>query len=214
MYKIPQGVNEEELVMLSDILPTGFECGVLNGKIQPGNMVAIVGSGPIVLAVLLTAQFYSPGAIIMIYLDDNRLEVAKRLGATHTINSTDTNIIGKIREITNGIGVDTAIEAVGIPATFNLCEDIIAPGGVIANIGVHGTKVDFHLERLWSKNITINTLLVDTFNTPKLLKLVQAKKIDPKSLTSHYFKFSDILKTYDTFEHAAETKAIKLIIDM
>lgn len=214
LYKIPQGANEEDLVMLSDILPTGFECGVLNGKIEPGNTVAIVGSGPIGLATLLTAQFYSPAKIIMIDMDDNRLEVAKKLGATHTINNINTNVRDKILEITNGIGVDTAIEAVGIPATFNICEDIIAPGGTIANIGVHGVKVDFHLERLWSQNITITTRLVDTFNTPKLLKLVQAKKIEPKVLISHHFKFEDILEAYTNFEHAAETKAIKIIIDV
>lgn len=214
LYRIPQGANEEDLVMLSDILPTGFECGVLNGKIEPGNTVAIVGSGPIGLATLLTAQFYSPAKIIMIDMDDNRLEVAKKLGATHTINNINTNVRDKILEITNGIGVDTAIEAVGIPATFNICEDIIAPGGTIANIGVHGVKVDFHLERLWSQNITITTRLVDTFNTPKLLKLVQAKKIEPKVLISHHFKFEDILEAYTNFEHAAETKAIKIIIDV
>lgn len=214
LYKIPEGANEDDLVMLSDVLPTGFECGVLNGKIEPGNLVAIVGSGPIGLAVLLTVQFYSPAKIIMIDMDENRLEVAKRLGATHTINSINTNVRDKILEITNGIGVDTAVEAVGVPATFNICEDIIAPGGIIANIGVHGVKVDFHLERLWSQNITVTTRLVDTFNTPKLLKLVQAKKIEPKLLISHHFNFEDILEAYVNFEHAAETKAIKIIIDM
>ena len=144
--------------MLSDILPTGFECGVLNGKVQPGNTVAIVGAGPIGLSALLTAQFYSPAEIIMIDLDDNRLEVAKRLGATAIINGGDGKAADKVMEITQGRGVDTAIEAVGIPATFVLCEDLVAPGGTIANIGVHGVKADLHLERLWSQNITITTV--------------------------------------------------------
>lgn len=214
LYKIPAGVDEESMVMLSDILPTGFECGVLNGKVQPGNTVAIVGSGPIGLAALLTAQFYSPAEIIMIDLDDNRLAVAKRLGATHTINSTDGKAAEKVMQITHKCGVDTAIEAVGVPATFHICEDIVAPGGTIANIGVHGAKVDLHLERLWSQNIAITTRLVDTFATPMLLKTVQSQKINPKLLISHHFKLENILEAYDTFGHAAQTKALKVIIDI
>ena len=162
LYPIPAGADEEALVMLSDILPTGFECGVLNGKVEPGSTVAIVGSGPIGLAALLTAQFYSPAEIIMIDLDDNRLEVAKRFGATSTVNSTDGKAAEAVMKMTGKRGVDTAIEAVGIPATFELCEKIVAPGGIIANIGVHGKKVELHLEKLWDRNITITTRLVDT----------------------------------------------------
>ena len=148
--------------MLSDILPTGFECGVLNGKVQPGSTVAIVGSGPVGLAALLTAQFFSPAEIIMIDLDDNRLEMAKRFGATSSVNSTDGKAVETVMKMTGNRGVDTAIEAVGIPATFELCEKIVAPGGTIANIGVHGQKVALHLERLWDRNISITTRLVDT----------------------------------------------------
>lgn len=214
LYKIPEGINEEALVMLSDILPTGFECGVLNGKVQPGNTVAIVGAGPIGLSALLTARFYSPAHIIMIDLDDNRLEVAKRFGATATINSHDGKAVEKIMQMTNGRGVDTAIEAVGIPPTFIMCEDIVAPGGIIANIGVHGIKVDLHLERLWSQNISITTRLVDTVTTPMLLKTVCSKKIDPMLLISHHFKFDNILEAYETFGHAAKTNALKMIIDI
>lgn len=214
LYKIPQGIEEEALVMLSDVLPTGFECGVLNGKVQPGDTVAIVGSGPIGLAALLTAQFYSPAEIIMIDVDDNRLEVAKHLGATAIINSADGKAVDKLMQMTNGRGVDTAIEAVGIADTFILCEAIVAPGGIIANIGVHGSKVDLHLERLWSQNISITTRLVDTVTTPMLLKIVQSKKINPKLLISHHFKFTNILDAYDTFGHAAKTRALKVIIDI
>jgi threonine dehydrogenase-like Zn-dependent dehydrogenase len=158
--------DEEALVMLSDMLPTGFECGVLNGKVAPGSTVAIVGSGPIGLAALLTAQLYSPAEIIVIDLDDNRLGVARKFGATQTVNSTDGKAADTVMAMTGKRGVDTAIEAVGIPATFELCGEIIAPGGTIANIGVHGTKVDLHLERLWSQNIAITTRLVDTVTTP------------------------------------------------
>ncbi len=212
LYKIPQGLDEEALVMLSDILPTGFECGVLNGKIKPGDVVAIVGSGPIGLATLLTAQFYSPAQIIMIDVDDNRLAVAKRLGATATINSRSVKPADKIMMMTDGHGVDTAIEAVGVSATFELCEDIVAPGGTIANIGVHGAKADLHLEKLWDRNITITTRLVDTVTTPLLLKTVRAKKLDPLQLITHHFTLDAIIDAYDTFGRAAETQALKVII--
>ncbi len=212
LYPIPPGADEEALVMLSDILPTGFECGVLNGQVKPGSLVAIVGSGPIGLAALLTAQFYSPAAIIMIDPDDNRLAIAKTFGATHTINNKTENAVDKINNITDGKGVDTAIEAVGIPATFELCQQIIGAGGVIANIGVHGKSVELHLETLWSKNITITTRLVDTVTTPMLLKTVQSKKLEPNKLITHHFKLSDIAKAYETFGHADKEKALKVIL--
>ena len=213
LHHIPESADEEALVMLSDILPTGFECGVLNGKVQPGGTVAVVGSGPIGLAALLTAQLYSPAAIIMIDLDDNRLEVAKRFGATAAVNSADGNAVATVMKLTDNRGVDTAIEAVGIAATFELCEKIIAPGGVVANIGVHGTKVDLHLENLWDRNVTITTRLVDTVSTPMLLSVLRSNKIDPKLLITHRFKLDQILDAYETFEHAADTRALKVIIE-
>jgi len=212
LYHIPAGCDEEALVMLSDILPTGFECGVLNGKVQPGNTVAIVGSGPIGLAALLTAQFYSPAEIIMIDPDDNRLETAKKFGATQTINNSKEDAVERVKVLTGGIGVDTAIEAVGIPATFELCQSLVAPGGVIANIGVHGKSTELHLEKLWSHNITITTRLVDTVTTPMLLKTIQSKKLDSKLLITHRFKLGDIIKAYDVFEHAAKERALKVIL--
>jgi alcohol dehydrogenase len=199
--------------MLSDILPTGFECGVLNGKVQPGSVVAIVGSGPIGLAALLTAQFYSPAEIIMVDLDDNRLETAKRIGATAVVNSAGGHAAAMIMKMTGERGVDTVIEAVGIPATFAICEKIVAPGGIIANIGVHGTKVDLHLENLWDRNITITTRLVDTSSTPMLLNSLRSHKIDPKLLITHRFKLDNILDAYETFSHAADTHSLKVIIE-
>ena len=212
LYPIPEGADDEAMVMLSDILPTGFECGVLNGKVSPGSTVAIVGAGPIGLAALLTAQLYSPAEIIMIDLDDNRLALAMTFGATRTINSADGKAAEKVKALTGGKGVDTAIEAAGIPATFDLCEQIVDPGGVIANIGVHGQKVDLHLETLWSQNIAITTRLVDAVTTPMLLKTVQSGKIDPTRLITHHFTLDQILDAYDTFGRAAETKALKVII--
>lgn len=212
LYHIPAGSDEEALVMLSDILPTGFECGVLNGKVQPGNTVAIVGSGPIGLAALLTAQFYSPAEIIMIDPDDNRLATAKKFGATQIINNSKENAVEKVQQLTNNKGVDTVIEAVGIPATFELCQSLVGPGGTIANIGVHGKSAELHLEKLWSHNITITTRLVDTVTTPMLLKTVQSKKLDSKQLITHRFKLSDIINAYDTFQNAAREKALKVIL--
>jgi alcohol dehydrogenase len=212
LYHIPEGADEEALVMLSDILPTGFECGVLNGKVEPGSVVAIVGAGPIGLAALLTAQFYAPAEIIMVDPDENRLKVAMRFGATKTVKGTGDEASQEVMKLTHGRGVDTAIEAVGVPASFITCEDIVAPGGIIANIGVHGAKVDLHLEKLWDRNIVITTRLVDTVTTPMLLKTVQSKKIDPKLLITHRFKLDQILEAYDTFGRAAATQALKVLI--
>jgi len=213
LYPIPDGTDEEALVMLSDILPTGFECGVLNGKVAPGSSVAIVGCGPIGLAALLTAQLYSPAQIIMVDLDDNRLGVGRQFGATDIVNSGGGDAARQVLALTGGRGVDTAIEAVGIPATFQICQDIVAAGGTIANVGVHGVKADLHLETLWSRNITITTRLVDTVTIPMLLETVRSARIDASKLITHRFKFDKILDAYETFGRAADTKALKVIIE-
>ena len=212
LYSIQPDSDEEALVMLSDILPTGFECGVLNGKVKPGDTIAIVGAGPIGMAALLTAQFYSPSEIIMIDLDDNRLNVAKTFGATHIINSGNEDAVKKVKKLTDDTGVDVAIEAVGVPETFELCQEIVNTGGHIANVGVHGKSTILHLETLWSKNITITTGLVDTFSTPMLFKNVQSGKLNPKKLITHRFKLEEIIQAYNTFEHASKEKALKVIL--
>lgn len=212
LYHIPERANEDAIVMLSDILPTGFECGVLNGDVKPGDAVVIVGAGPVGLAALLTAQFYTPALLIVVDVDDNRLEVAMALGATHTINSQREDVIHEVMILTEKSGADVAIEAVGIPATFDLCAAVVAAGGHIANVGVHGKPVELHLETLWSKNITITTRLVDTVTTPMLMKTVLAKKLDGTKLITHHFALSDIMQAYDTFEHAAREKALKVIL--
>jgi len=213
LHHIPDGADDEALVMLSDIMPTGLECGVQNGRVSPGTSVAIVGAGPIGLAALLTAQLYSPAELIMIDLDDNRLEIAKRFGATASINSADGKARDAVMKLTGGRGVDTAIEAVGVPATFELCASLIAPGGTIANIGVHGVKVALHLEQLWDRNITITTRLVDTVSTPMLLGLLRARRIDPKLLVTHRFKLDRIVDAYETFAHAPSTRALKVLVE-
>jgi alcohol dehydrogenase len=212
LYVVPQSSDEEALAMLSDIFPTGFECGVINGKVKPGDTVAIVGSGPIGLAALLTAKLYSPAEIVMVDPDANRLEVAKGFGATKVVNASEPKAVEKLMALTGGEGFDVAIEAVGIPATFDTCQAIVAPGGFIANIGVHGKPVSLQMERLWSHNITLTTRLVDTVTTPMLLKLVQSGRLDAKKLVSHRFDLSEIMKAYDTFSNAAKERALKVIL--
>lgn len=212
LYPAPPNVDEEVLVMLSDVLPTGFECGVLNGQIQPSDTVAIVGAGPIGLAALLTAQFYSPSKIFVIDHDDYRLSVAKQIGATEIVNSDKEDAVSTIMQLTDGKGVDTSIEAVGIPQTYSICEAIVTAGGHIANIGVHGQKVDLHLETLWSHNITLTTRLVDTAETPRLLKMVAAGKLAPKRLITHRFKLDQIMDAYQAFSDSSKSQALKVMI--
>jgi alcohol dehydrogenase len=212
LYPLPPDAEEEAAVMLSDILPTGFECGVLNGHVQPGDTIAIVGAGPVGLAALMTAQFYSPAAIFSIDLDDNRLQAAKSFGATTLINSTDGNAVQRVMELTNGDGVDVAIEAVGLPGTFDICQGIVGAGGHLANIGVHGKPVVLHMEKLWDRNATLTTRLVDTVSTPMLLKAFQAGKLQPGKLVTHRFALDDILKAYDTFGNAAKHSALKVAL--
>jgi alcohol dehydrogenase len=211
LYAVPKGVDEEALVMLSDILPTGFECGVITGAVKPGDKVAIVGAGPVGLAALLTAQFYSPAELVMIDVDENRLAVAKAFGATRLVNSADGRAVENVMALTSG--VDVAIEAVGIPATFDICQDIVAPGGHIANVGVHGKSVMLKLEKLWAHNITLTTRLVDTVTTPMLLKNVVAGKLQPKKLITHQFRLDEMMKAYDTFGNAAKEKALKVLLN-
>jgi alcohol dehydrogenase len=210
LLAVPPGADEDALVMLSDILPTGYECGVLNGTVKPGDTVAIVGAGPVGLAALLTAQLYSPSELIVVDQDENRLEVAKKLGATHVVNGKGA--AEKVLQLTGKRGVDVAIEAVGVPATFELCEDIVAAGGHIANVGVHGKGVELKLEKLWAHNITITTRLVDAVTTPMLLKSVVSGKLKPRQLITHEFQIQDLMKAYDTFGNAAKEKALKVLV--
>ncbi len=212
LHHIPAGADEEALVMLSDILPTGYEIGVLNGKVKPGDTIAIVGSGPIGMSALLTAQFYSPAKIYMIDLDDNRLQKAIKFGATDIINSGTEDVVQKIMSETKD-GVDVAIEAVGLPATFDVCQNIVRPGGNIAVVGVHGHSVDLQLQKLWIQNITMTTGLVNTNTTPMLLKNVASGKLEPKQLITHHFMMEDILQAYEVFGNAGAEKAMKVIIE-
>ena len=212
LYKIPETVDDETAIMLSDILPTGHEIGVQYGNVKPGDTIAIVGAGPVGMAALLTAQFYSPANIVMMDTDDNRLEFSKKLGATHTINSGTADVVKFINELTDGEGVDVAIEAVGLPETFDICQHIIRPGGHIANVGVHGKSVDFQIQDLWIKNITLTTGLVNTNTVPMLLNAVASKRIAPNKLITHRFKLDQILEAYEVFQNGAKEKALKVLI--
>jgi len=214
LHPVPEGADEKALVMLSDILPTGLECGVLNGQVKPGGSVAIVGAGPVGLAALITAQLYSPSLLVMIDKDQSRLKVAKKLGAHELIDPGEGKTEEVVKKLTDGVGCDTVIEAVGVPATFELCQDLVAPGGVIANIGVHGSKVDLHLEKLWGHNISITTRLVDTVTTPMLLRLFASGKLRAGELMTHNYGFKEMETAYSTFGAAAQHSALKMLVQM
>ncbi|EKD25999.1 MAG: hypothetical protein ACD_79C01414G0002 [uncultured bacterium] len=212
LYLLPGEVEEEAVVMLSCILPTGLECGAMNGQVKPGDIVAIVGAGPVGMAALLTTQLYSPSMIVMIDIDDNRLKIASSLGASHVVNSSDGQASLKVMEFTQNAGVNVAIEAVGVSAAFDICQSIIAPGGRIANVGVHAKAVELHLEKLWALNMTLTTRLVDGGSTPMLLKMIQSGRLDAKKLVSHRYKLSEVIKAYDTFANAQKLHALKVIL--
>jgi len=211
LFKLPPSIDDEIGVLLSDILPTGHEIGVQYGNVRPGDTIAIVGGGPVGMSVLLTAQFYSPSTIIMVDMDDNRLALAKELGATHTINSGREDAVEAILKIA-GEGVDVAIEAVGVPQTWDICQQVVRPGGHLANVGVHGKKVDFEIQKLWIKNLTITTGLVNTNTTPMLIKAVSANRFDLSKMITHRFTLSEIEKAYNVFLNASTEKAMKIII--
>ena len=212
LHRLPDSIDDAAGVMLSDILPTGFECGVLNGSIKPGDSVAIVGAGPIGLSALLTAQFYSPSDIIMIDVDEERLRLARSLGATHAVLNRDGSAVQQVRQ-RHADGVDVAIEAVGTPGTFDICQDIVAAGGHLANIGVHGKPVSLKIDKLWSHNLTLRTRLVDTVTTPMLLKAVIAGRLQPDVLATHRFPLAQSMAAYDAFGNAAREKAIKVLLE-
>ena len=205
-------VDEESVVMLSDVLPTGFECGVLNSRLKPGDTLAIVGCGPVGFAALLTANLYSPGQMIVIDVNDFRLELAGRFCATDLINSLKGDAVAEVMKLTGQKGVDAVIEAVGVPASFDICQSIVAAGGRIANIGVHGKSVELHMERLWSHNITLTTRLVDTETIPLLMRLIKSEQICPQELISHHFGLSAIEKAYAVFQNAQAEKAMKVLL--
>ena len=212
LYKLPDGVSAEEGVMLSDILPTGFEIGVKYGGVKPGDVVAVIGTGPVGLSAIATAGLYGAAKVIAIDLDANRLKQSREFGATDSVVSSEANWKEQVMALTDGAGVDVAIEAVGLPSTFTMATEIVRPGGHVANVGVHGKSVELHIEKLWIQNIFISMGLVNANTTPMLLKLVESKKLPASKLVTHHFTFDQFMEAYDTFARAAETKALKVII--
>jgi alcohol dehydrogenase len=213
VYKVPEQLTDEQVLFLADILPTAYEVGVLNGKLEPGDTIVVVGAGPIGLAAIMTAKLYTPARIVAVDLADARLAKAREFGADVTINNGRENAVEIVQELTQGLGADVAVEAVGVPGTFELCTELVRPGGRVANVGVHGHSATLHLETLWIRDITITTGLVDTFTTPKLLQLISEGRIDPTPFATHRFALDDTIAAYDTFAAAAETNALKVVLE-
>jgi alcohol dehydrogenase len=211
-YAVPAGVPDEQVLMLADILPTGYEVGVLNGMVRPGDVVAIVGAGPIGLSAIMGARLFSPSHIVAIDMADTRLDAAKQFGADVVVNNSREDALEAVRQLTDGLGADVAIEAVGVPATFELAAELIRPGGRVANIGVHGEPATLHLETLWIKDVTITTGLVDTFSTPTLLRLVTSHQVDASRFVTHHFLLDQFVEAYDVFGRAADTGALKVAV--
>lgn len=212
LYRVPEELSDEQVLFVADILPTAYEVGVLNGRVEPGDTVAIVGAGPIGLAAIMTARLHTPGRIVAIDLADARLEKALEFGADVVVNNDNEDAVAKVMELTGGLGADVAIEAVGVPDTFELCTELIRPGGRVANVGVHGKCVALHLEKLWIRDVTITTGIVDTRTTPMLLELIEAGRLDPTVFATHHFALADTVAAYDTFSAAAETGALKVVL--
>ena len=212
LYKVPEGLTDEQVLFLSDILPTAFEVGVLNGRVEPGDTVVVVGAGPIGLATIMTAKLYTPGRIVAVDLAASRLEKALEFGADVVIDNGREDAVARIMELTGGLGADVAVEAVGVPETFELCTQVIRPGGRVANAGVHGHPATLHLETLWIRDVLITTGLVDTSTTPKLLRLIESGRLDPRPFATHRFELDEFPEAYDVFADAASTNALKVVL--
>jgi alcohol dehydrogenase len=211
-YKLPEQVSDESAVLLADILPTSYEVGVLNGRVRPGDTVAIVGAGPIGLAAIVTARLYSPAHIVVIDKAESRLQAAKLFGADTTVLAGTDDPLGAVRSLTGGLGADVVIEAVGTPQTFELCATLVRAGGHLANVGVHGKPAMLHLEDLWIRNVTITTGLVDTYSTPRLLDMLVAGQLDLGHMVTHRFGLDDFMQAYDVFGDPARTGALKVVL--
>jgi alcohol dehydrogenase len=213
LHVLPQGVADEAAVLLADILPTSYEVGVLNGQVRPGDTVVIVGGGPIGLAAVMTSKLYSPGCIVVVDPAEPRRDAAKRLGADVVLDAQPESVLEVVQSLTGGLGADVVMEAVGVPAAFEMCTQLVRPGGHVANIGVHGAPATLHLETLWIKNVTITTGLVDTSTTPRLLRLLADHHFDPTPIITHRFGLDQMMEGYDVFSRPAETGALKVVLE-
>jgi alcohol dehydrogenase len=213
VHKVPENLTDEQVLFLADILPTAYEVGVINGKVDAGDTVVVVGAGPIGLATVMTAKLYTPARVVVVDLADARLEKAREFGADVTINNGREDAVAIVEELTSGLGADVAVEAVGVPETFELCTALVRPGGRVANVGVHGHSATLHLETLWIRDVTITTGLVDTFTTPRLLQLIAEGRLDATPFATHRFELGDTLAAYETFAAPAETNALKVVLE-
>jgi alcohol dehydrogenase len=212
MFRLPAGLTDDEALMLADVLPTGYEVGVLAGGVRPGDVVAVVGAGPVGLSAITSAQLFSPSHIVAIDRSDARLDAAKQFGADVTVNNSLQDPLAVIKDLTGRLGADVSIEAVGTPGTFELAVKLIRAGGRIANIGLHGRAATLHLEDEWMKDITITTGLVDTSSIPILMHLLTTGQIDAKRFVTHHFSLDEFDEAYDVFARAADTGALKVVL--
>jgi alcohol dehydrogenase len=211
-HPAPEGVPDEHLLMLADILPTGYEVGVLNGKVRPGDVVVVVGAGPIGLACILGSRLFSPAHVVAVDMARSRLDAAMAFGADVTVDPTSQDPVQVVRELTGGLGADVTMEAVGVPETFELCTTLVRPCGRVANLGVHGKPATLHLEDLWIRDVTITTGLVDTYSTPSLLQLLTTRQLDTGRFITHRFALEEFERAYDTFGRAGETGSLKVVL--
>ncbi|MFW0108999.1 zinc-dependent alcohol dehydrogenase family protein [Rothia sp. P7181] len=213
VHLVPEGLDDEDVLFLTDALPTGFEIGILNGNTKPGDTVAVIGAGPVGLGAIMTANLCGAGRVITVDMDENRMNKALELGATDKVNASDPDAIEKIKALSNdGLGVDVAIEAVGIPATFQTCMDIVRPFGSIANAGVHGKPVELPINKMWISNVSINMGLVSCNTVGNLLNMVKSGRLNARAMATHHFTFDEFEEAYELFGNAAKHDAVKVVI--
>ncbi len=211
-YQLPAAIADEEALMLADVVPTGYEVGVLKARVQPGEVVAVIGSGPVGLSAIMGARLFSPSHVVAIDPADRRLEAAKHFGADVTVNDSVASPLEVVRSLTGGLGADVVIEAVGRPETFELAVQLTRPGARVANIGVHGKPAALHLEDQWTRDLTVTTGLVDTYSTPLLMRLLAGRQIDTRRFVTHRFGLDEFPDAYDVFTRSADTGALKVVL--
>jgi alcohol dehydrogenase len=198
IYKIPDSLTEEQVLFLTDILATRYEVGVLNGQVRPGDPVVIVGAGPVGLSATLTAQLFSPRNIVVVNRVANRRDIALKLGATHAVDEHEVHDV--VNQLTDGLGADVTIEAVGFLDAFELTADLVRSGGHIANIGVHEGPATLHLEKLWAKQVTITTGIPSGLTIPQLMNSISTGALDATAMITHRLPLDDTEEGYDIFK--------------
>lgn len=213
VHRVPASLKDEQVLFLSDIIPTGFEMGTLNGNVGVGDTVVCIGAGPVGLAAMITASLRGPKKIVAVDLDNNRLAQAKEhFGATHSVNSGDADWKEQVQAIVGGLGADVVMEAVGIPFTLESAFELVRPYGHVANIGVHGKPITLPIDRLWIENLTVTMGLVDGVTAPMLMGMIEEGKLDVMPLGTHKFKLDEMIEAYDIFGNAGKNNALKVVL--